>query len=198
MTRWQSSLRFAGVFAAAGVAAALFGAAPKDEVHATVELLADTSAVVAGEPFTVALHFKIADGWHLYHRESGDSGEPPKVKWSLPEGFTAGALRFPPAEPYRTSLGTDNVYHKEVALLATITPPATLDASKPVRLDGAVRWLVCDANVCLPERGSASVALPVGTSAAPANEEQFTKWKSLAEPEAPTVEPKAPTTAPAK
>lgn len=187
--RWQSSFRLAGVVVATGLTAALVGAAPKEEAHASVQLLADTSSVVAGKPFTVALHFRMDDGWHIYHRESGDSGEPPKVKWTLPEGFTAGPLRFPPAEQYKTALGTDNVYHKEVALLVTVTPPASLDASKPVKLDGAVRWLVCDANTCLPERGTVSLELPVGTAATPANEEQFTKWKSLAEPDGPTTAP---------
>jgi thiol:disulfide interchange protein DsbD len=189
MMHRQRSLGFAGLVVATGLTAALVGAAPKEEAHASVQLFADTSAVVAAKPFTVALHFKIADGWHLYHRESGDSGEPPRVKWTLPEGFTAGPLRFPPAEQYKTSLGTDNVYHKEVALLVTITPPASLDASKPVKLDGVVRWLACDANTCLPERGSVSLELPVGTAAAPANEEQFKKWKSLAEPDSPTTAP---------
>ena len=114
------------------------------------------------------------------------------MKWTLPEGFTAGALRFPPAEEYKTGVGTDNVYHKEVALLATITPPASLDASKPVKLDGRVGWLVCDANACLPERGNVSLELPVGSESTPANEEQFKKWKSLAEPEAPTASTATP------
>lgn len=176
--------------ALSGAAGAFAFAAPvQRDSHANVTLLADVNSVAAGEPFTVALHFKIEEGWHLYHRESGDSGEPPKVKWTLPEGFKATALRFPPAQAHKTATGTDNVYYKEVALLATITPPATLDASKPVKIDGAVRWLVCDADVCLPERGPVSIELPVASASAPANEEQFKKWKALAEPESPSTAP---------
>jgi DsbC/DsbD-like thiol-disulfide interchange protein len=167
-------------------------AAPAENVnHARVELLADTTTVVPGQPITVALHFKIDEGWHLYHRESGDSGEPPRVKWTLPEGFSAGDLRFPPSKPHKTATGTDNVYYTEVALLATITPPASLDTTKPVELKATVRWLACDADICLPERAPAPLVLsmPVGASPVPAHEEQFKKWKSLAEPEAPTTAP---------
>ncbi|MFT3785884.1 MAG: protein-disulfide reductase DsbD family protein [Tepidisphaeraceae bacterium] len=168
--------------------AAVVWAQPADVPHAKVEVLADTAIVAPGKPFTVALHFKIDEGWHLYHKDPGDSGEPPKVKWKLPEGFTASELRFPPAEKETTPAGVNNVYFHDVALLATITPPATLSANQTVTLEGNVRWLVCDKETCIPDKSPVKLSIPSGTDSTPANEASFKKWKALVE--------SAPTTAP--
>ena len=65
--------------------------APKAKVH----LLASVEAVVAGQAFDAALQFELADGWHIYWTNSGDSGLPPKAAWQLPDGFSAGDLQFP-------------------------------------------------------------------------------------------------------
>src|ERR1035441_9575897 len=63
--------------------------------HGTVGLIADQNVVRPGRPFWVGLHFQMEEGWHIYWTNPGDSGEPPRVKWSLPSGFQAGPLEWP-------------------------------------------------------------------------------------------------------
>jgi DsbC/DsbD-like thiol-disulfide interchange protein len=145
--------------------------------HARAELVSSVSTIVAGQPFTVALSFDVDPDWHLYWKDPGESGMPPSVKWTLPEGFTAGPLQFPKPEVLQTSAGTNYVHEKQFALLVTITPPATLKPGERVELSGNVSWLECDAEVCLPAKQSVSASVTTGDRAEPVNAERFAKWE---------------------
>src|SRR4051794_21677835 len=65
----------------------------KDQV--TPSLVAETTAVVPGKPFTVLVRLKMAEAWHTYWQFEGDIGTPTKVEWQLPKGFTAGPIQWP-------------------------------------------------------------------------------------------------------
>src|SRR5580658_1441092 len=133
--------------------------------HVQVELLADVSAVQPGKPFWLGVKLTIDPGWHVYWKNPGDSGLPTRVKFSLPDGFTAGALEFP--TPSRFVLPGNIVcfgYENSVLLLAKVTPPQTLPADSRSDCEAQVSWLVCS-DVCIP--GKASVSLTLGTSASP-------------------------------
>src|SRR5205814_10225203 len=122
-------------------------------------LLADVDSVKAGKPFTLGVLLKIKPGWHVYWKNPGDSGLPTRVTWTMPEGFTAGELRFP--IPTRFDQPGDIIgygYHDELHLTATVTPPKNLDAGKPLTFGADVAWLVCE-KVCLPGKASVSVEL---------------------------------------
>ena len=79
---------------AAGTALAQFGKGPPTP-KGQVNLVSSAETVVPGQPLDVAFHFQLAEGWHIYWQNSGDSGQPPRVDWSLPSGFQAGGLRYP-------------------------------------------------------------------------------------------------------
>ena len=160
------------VFAASPVAAQLHGG--KTLVKAS--LLADTTAIVPGQPFQVGLLLEMARGWHTYWEYSGDSGLPTTIDWNLPPGFAASAIQWPVPEA-KTEPGDIQVYaySGRVLLLTTITPPS--DASGNVILRAAASWLVC-AEVCVPGGAELELALPVGKSAAPANAALFEEFRS--------------------
>src|ERR1700749_3652433 len=76
--------------------------------HLKVSLVADQASVSLDAAHTavpphVGLLFDLEPGWHVYWTNAGDSGEPPAVKWTLPEGVTVGPLQFP--VPKRLPLG---------------------------------------------------------------------------------------------
>ena len=68
------------------------------EPKVRVELLSEVASIAPGETFWVALRQEIAPGWHTYWMNPGDSGEPPRIEWALPTGFTAGEFVWPPPE----------------------------------------------------------------------------------------------------
>jgi thiol:disulfide interchange protein DsbD len=71
--------------------------------HVTVQLVSARDVIHPGDSLEAGLYFKMDKGWHVYWSNAGDSGEPPKIAWTLPEGLTADAMQFP--VPQRLPLG---------------------------------------------------------------------------------------------
>ncbi len=146
------------------------------DVRARVEMLADVTQVKAGEPFTVGFHFRMDPAWHIYWSNPGPAGIATRIQWTLPEGVSAGPLRFP--VPMRFVQPGDIVgygYENEVLILAELTPQADLDVSE-LRIAAEAAWLCC-ADICIPGREKLELTLPVGESAQPANRELFEQWR---------------------
>src|SRR5947207_3068116 len=142
------------------------------------ELLADTTAVVPGKPFTVGLLLRMAPAWHTYWKFSGDAGLPTELKWKLPPGWKVGEIQWP--VPLKTIDPGDIQtygYENEVLLMQEITPPAKLDSSS-VKLTADASWLVCE-RICIPGGATLQLELPVSTNSQPANTELFGRYRRL-------------------
>src|SRR5437016_3563708 len=64
--------------------------------QASVELIAGAPTVPAtGGEFWLGIRFQLRDKWHIYWRNPGDSGEPPSVRWHLPDGVRADDIEWP-------------------------------------------------------------------------------------------------------
>ncbi len=139
-------------------------------------LLADTSAVVPGQPFTAGVLLTMLSGWHTYWQFSGDAGIPTEIKWKLPPGWKTGPLQWPVPEKF-TEPGDIQVYgyHGEVLLMVQLTPPTKLE-QKPINLAADVEWLVCE-KICVPGNASVALELPVNGQSTPANADLFAKFR---------------------
>jgi thiol:disulfide interchange protein len=147
-------------------------AAPIKTPHAEVELLAESTAAVPGQPTRVGLSIKHAPHWHTYWKNPGDSGYPTKVTWDVPTGFSVSEFSWPVPQRLRTGPIVNFGYEGEVLLPATVTVPANIDA-KEITIKGKAEWLVCK-DVCIPEDGDVSVTLPVsGAASASAAKARF-------------------------
>src|SRR5882757_1161703 len=142
------------------------------------ELLADTSAVVPGKPFTIGLLLRMAPGWHTYWAFSGDAGLPTELKWKLPSGWKIGEIQWP--IPLKTIDPGDIEtygYEDEVLLMQEITPSQKLDNST-IKLSAEANWLVCE-KICIPGSATPQLELPVSTTSQPANSEVFARYRRL-------------------
>jgi thiol:disulfide interchange protein DsbD len=142
------------------------------------ELLADTSAIVPGKPFTVGLLLRMAPGWHTYWAFSGDAGLPTELKWKLPSGWKVGEIQWP--IPLKTIDPGDIEtygYENEVLLMQEIAPPQKLGGSV-AKLSAEANWLVCE-KICIPGSGTPQLELPVSTTNQPANSELFARYRHL-------------------
>ena len=141
-------------------------------------LLADTTAITPGKPFTVGLRLRMAPHWHTYWQYSGDAGLPTKITWQLPPGFQAGPIQWPVPEKISSPGDIDNYgYSDEVVLFTQITPPAHL-AAGDVQLKAKADWLVC-AQICVPGAAQLDLTLAAGAAAQPANFALFAKYRAL-------------------
>lgn len=158
----------------AGTAVAQLGTG-RQEPKGKVSLVSSVESIVPGRQFDVAIRFQLASGWHIYWHNSGDSGLPPNVTWSLPDGFSVGDLQYP--VPKRNVAAGDivtNVLDGEPSLLVRITPPAAITVDRVV-LSADVQYLICE-KICLREAAKLALELPVlpaGRETKPANQELF-------------------------
>ncbi|PYJ21094.1 MAG: hypothetical protein DME92_07645 [Verrucomicrobia bacterium] len=142
------------------------------------ELLADTSTIVPGKPFTVGLLLRMAPGWHTYWKFSGDAGLPTELKWKLPPGWKIGDIQWP--IPLKTIDPGDIQtygYVDEVLLMQEVTPPPKIENS-PIELGADASWLVCE-KICIPGSATLQLELPISATSQPANTELFARYRRL-------------------
>jgi len=130
-----------------------------DAPHVHVQLVVPDSALNRGQAAKAGLYFKIDEGWHVYWKNAGDAGEPPHMKWTLPEGISAGPLEFP--APKRLPLGPlmDFGYENEVLFPFAVNVGQTA-ATGPAVLHAKASWLVCQAS-CIPGKAELEVSRDV-------------------------------------
>lgn len=128
--------------------------------HLTATLINEHTGIVPGQTFWVALHFDIIPDWHTYWKNAGDSGNPPRIDWQLPPGFTASDIHWP--YPQRLPIGPlmNYGYSHEAMLLVRITPSDNIKPGQIINLDTSAEWLVCKVE-CIPEEGKFRLSLPV-------------------------------------
>ena len=131
--------------------------------NAVVTLVPEHTSLVPGQPLWVGLHFKLAPEWHTYWKNGGDAGLPARIRWRLPDGFTAGEIQWPLPERLPTEPLMSYGYGHEVLLLVELKTPASVGAG-PVTLGARVDWLECK-DACLPGKAELDIALPVASGA---------------------------------
>ncbi|MFQ5413979.1 MAG: protein-disulfide reductase DsbD domain-containing protein [Phycisphaerae bacterium] len=149
---------------------------PGGKRKAVVSLMASVDAVVAGRAFDVAVAFKLAPRWHIYWKNPGDSGLPPSVTWTLPDGFTTSPLAFPVPKRHVAYGFTTNIMDGEPVLLARVTPPDVINTDRVV-LAADLVYLVCD-TTCIRETAKLTLELPVRSAesgAKPAHDDVFAR-----------------------
>jgi thiol:disulfide interchange protein DsbD len=130
--------------------------------YSTAELVAEQATIPAdGGTVTVGLRLAPDPMWHAYWINPGDAGLPATMRWNLPAGLSASELRFP--APHVIPFGELVTYgfDEPILLLSEIEVPAG-QAGAAVTLRGEARWVVCDDELCVPERASLSLTLPYG------------------------------------
>ena len=121
-----------------------------------------------GKTVWVGLQLTHQPHWHTYWKNSGDSGLPTTLQWTLPTGVMAGDIAWP--LPRKIPIGNLANYGYEGTVLLpvplTITPdfkPSLLNSDLEIKLKAS--WLVCR-ETCIPEEGEFALRLPVRRSTA--------------------------------
>ncbi len=135
-------------------------AAPVSTPHVEAELVAEKTALVPGEPLTVALRLKLAPGWHTYWQNPGDSGLPTTLAWKDPTGFTVGPIQWPAPQALPVGPLVNYGYEGEVFHLVDVVPATTVAAGSTLALNARADWLVCK-ETCIPEGVDLALSLPV-------------------------------------
>jgi thiol:disulfide interchange protein len=125
-----------------------------------VELIAEKTGIVPGEPINVGLYIVPDSQWHVYWKNPGDAGMPPILTWDLPEGFAAGDIVWTAPEKIPAGPLAGYGYHGDALYPLVITPPSDINVGERIRLNLKADWLVCKVE-CLPGSAKLSINLPV-------------------------------------
>ncbi|MBX3734131.1 MAG: thioredoxin family protein [Verrucomicrobiae bacterium] len=131
--------------------------------RAQVRLLLDATTVPPGAALMGALELSPPQGWHTYWRNSGESGQATRVRWTLPPGVEAGELQWPAPEAH-VDAGLTTYVHEGRVLLPVRFTIASDAAPGPLEIVGRVQWLECDKE-CIPGRMDVTNRVMVGSPA---------------------------------
>jgi thiol:disulfide interchange protein DsbD len=133
------------------------------------ELMAHApEGVEPGKTVWLGLQLTHQPEWHTYWKNSGDSGLPTQLEWTLPPGVVAGEIAWP--VPRKIPIGNLANYGYEGTVLLpvplTVTPdfkPSLLSSGLEVKLKAS--WLVCRKE-CIPQEGEFALKVPVKSTTA--------------------------------
>ena len=153
-----------------------------DLPHVHVQLIAPDAHLHPGAN-NAGLYFKLESGWHVYWKNPGDAGEPPHIKWTLPQGISAGAIQFP--IPKRLPLGPLMDFGYEDEVLFPFQINVASNGAGPAILHAKVDWLVCRGS-CIPEKTELEISRSLGQGSGNVQPDQGI-WARLANrlPQAP-------------
>jgi thiol:disulfide interchange protein/DsbC/DsbD-like thiol-disulfide interchange protein len=120
--------------------------------HVKIRLVPEKTTIRANETIWIGIEQTIDDNWHTYWVNAGDSGEPTRAEWALPQGFEISDISWP--IPHKISMPplTNYGYEGQVVLLQSLTAPPKLPEG-PIELSVDIELLVCE-EICIPEYSS--------------------------------------------
>lgn len=144
----------------------------------TVELVAETDAPAPGSEVTIAFAATPDRGWHGYWKNPGDAGLETRLDWKLPDGVTAGELRYPVPSRLMIAGIMNYVYKGSFTQFATLKIPAGLKPGTKLPIAVRADYLVCTDEVCVPETEKLALTLTVGDGAVGAERRaRFDTWR---------------------
>ncbi len=133
------------------------------------ELVPMSAWAAPGSTAVVAVKQTIRPDWHTYWRNPGDSGGATTLTWTLPKGVSAGDIVWPVPERQRISGLMNYGYSGTVYLPVPIEVPASARPGTTLPLIVKALFLVCSAEMCVPDELTLRLDLPVRDGAAPLN-----------------------------
>ncbi len=133
------------------------------------ELMAHApDGIGAGKTVWIGLQLTHQKEWHTYWKNSGDSGLPTTLEWTLPAGLSAGDIDWPIPKLIRIGNLANYGYEDTVLLPVAVKvgpefQPNPGQNQIPIGLKA--RWLVCRTE-CIPQEGEFQLNLPIRGSTA--------------------------------
>jgi thiol:disulfide interchange protein/DsbC/DsbD-like thiol-disulfide interchange protein len=141
--------------------------APQRTERIEAELVAMSRWAAPGSTAVVAIRQDIQPGWHTYWRNPGDSGGATTLSWTLPAGVRAGEIVWPLPERQRLQGLVNYGYEGKVYLPVPIEIPADARPGSTLPLSVKALFLVCSAEMCVPDELTLRLDLPIREGAAP-------------------------------
>jgi len=140
---------------------------PQRTERIEAELVPMSAWAAPGSTAVVAVKQTIKPDWHTYWRNPGDSGGATTLTWTLPGGVRAGDIVWPVPERQRISGLMNYGYSGVVYLPVPVEVPASARPGTSLPLTVRALFLVCSAEMCVPDELTLRLELPVREGSAP-------------------------------
>ncbi len=173
-------LLFTLAVATASLAASQPQTGPQSGPHISARLVAETNNPAPASTTSIAIAMTPAAHWHGYWSNGGDAGFGMQVRWTLPRGVTIGEIAYPVPDTLVIAGLMNHVFERPYALIAPLMIDSSVAPGTLLTISGEATWLACTTEICVPERGTLTINLIVGSgSTAPSQRAQFDRWRSL-------------------
>lgn len=122
--------------------------------HASTEIIPIYKTSVESNKLLLAVKFIIDKDWHIYWRNSGDSGLPTYIKLVLPEGISHSDFFWPTPELIKTDGIADYAYEDSVYIFTEIS----YGNLEELKITSYSDYLVCN-DICIPEKDTAHTVI---------------------------------------
>jgi len=143
-----------------------------------VTLIPSAGVVAPGAELTVAVHYVVEPGWHIYWENPGDSGLATSVETTAPGGWGVGPVQYP--VPTRFVDGAGLVTYGWVGDPALLVDLVAAEEPGPAKISVATRWLACKER-CVVGEAERTVEVVVGKpspEAVAGRDERFAAWRA--------------------
>jgi len=147
---------------ALGVAPRAGAQAPEVQLAAVPEY----TTVAPGGAFRVAVRLRLPEGWHIAWTNPGQTGLPTTLAWTTRSGIGTGATEWPYPERDEVDGLVTHIYRGEVVIVTSFHTDSTARGSVAA-MHGELSWGLC-ATVCVPQRRTVEVSLPLRSGRAEA------------------------------
>lgn len=142
------------------------------------DLIAEHSVVAPGQTAWIAARFRIEKDWHLYWRNPGETGLPPRVIFEAPEWVTIGEPKWPaPVRHESPGPLLDFIHEGEFVLLFPVEVASDAPDGVVAQISAKADWLVCRRE-CLFGEGENNLSLTAaGAPSRSADADRFDAWR---------------------
>lgn len=147
--------------------------------HIAAQLVAQGPAAPGGT-VQLALVMVPEPGWHGYWSNPGDAGYGMELDWSLPPGWSAGALEYPVPQTLLISGMMNHVFEGPYAVLTSLSVPLSTPLGGTVPVTVQANWLACTDKICVPEQAFMATTVKVGPGGA--GDPRFDAWRAAIPP----------------
>lgn len=126
----------------------------------TGKLIAETTAIPPGSAGKIGFYVTLADKWHTYWVNPGDSGAALRLDFRNGPGVKVNRVDMPKPERFESGPLISFAYAKEVLFPIEIEIDSKVVPGSTAKIEVDAEWLVCD-EVCLPAVDTFTLEVPV-------------------------------------
>ena len=124
---------------------------------AIAKIIVDSYSLEKSRLIPVGILIELEKDWHIYWRNSGDTGIPTSIEFDLPEGISISEIHWPVPKVFEYEGLASYGYEKQVLLIAELNIPENFE-SNSVLISANVKSLICK-DVCIPFNSNVSAEI---------------------------------------